>query len=52
MRLAYPRVIADAEPPIRPERHIKASIATIRIKLARNLARCLPRCPCCQRANL
>ena len=51
-RLAYPRVIDPADPPIRAERHIKASIATIRIKLARNIARRLPRCPCCQRANL
>ncbi len=47
-----PRVIDHADPPIRAERHIKASIATIRIKLARNIARRLPRCPCCQRANL
>ena len=50
--LAYPRVIDHADPPIRAERHIKASIATIRIKLARSIARRLPRCPCCQRANL
>ena len=50
--LPYPRVIDPADPPIRAERHIKASIATIRIKLARSIARRLPRCPCCQRANL
>ena len=30
-RLPYPRVIDPADPPIRAERHIKASIATIRI---------------------
>ena len=51
-RLVYPRVIDPADPPIPAERHIKASIATIRIKLARSIARRLPRCPCCQRANL
>jgi len=51
-RLPYPRVIDPADPPIRAERHIKASIANIRIKLARSIARRLPRCPCCQRANL
>ena len=47
-----PWVIDPADPPIRAERHIKASIATIRIKPARSIARRLPRCPCCQRANL
>ena len=48
-RLAYPKVIDPAAPPLRPERHVANSIATIRIRLARALARRLPRCPCCQR---
>ena len=51
-RLAYPKVIDPADPPIRPERHVASSIASIRIRLARALARRLSRCPCCQRANL
>ena len=34
---------------IRPERHVADSIATLRIHLARALAKRLPRCPCCQR---
>ena len=38
-RLAYPPVIDPADPPIRAERHLKASIATIRTKLARRIAR-------------
>ena len=32
---------------IRPERHIPYSIATLRIIIARYLARQLPYCPCC-----
>jgi hypothetical protein len=35
-----------------PSRHVKSSITSIRIRLARSIARRLPRCPCCQRANL
>ena len=35
-----------------PQRHVEASIVSIRINLARALARRLFRCPCCQRANL
>ena len=50
--LAYPRVIDPADPPVRTERHVTTSIASLRINLARNIARRLPRCPCCQRANL
>ena len=34
-------------PPIRPERHIPNSIATIRRRLIVALAKTLPRCPCC-----
>jgi hypothetical protein len=40
--------VTDPEaPPIRPERHIPNSIATIRRRLIVVLARSLPRCPCC-----
>src|SRR6478752_5986704 len=49
LSLAYPRVTDPAAPPLRPERHVANSIATIRIRLARALVRRLPRCPCCQR---
>ena len=35
-------------PPIRPERHVENSIATIRRQLTIALARTLMRCPCCQ----
>ena len=48
-RLAYPTVIDPADPPIRPERHVVSSIASIRTRLARTLVRRLFRCPCCQR---
>ena len=51
-RLRYPKVIDPAAPPIRPERHVASSIATIRIELARTLARQLPRCPCCKQSFL
>ena len=46
--LAYPRVPDPEAPPIRPERHIENSIATIRRQLTVALARTLTRCPCCQ----
>jgi SRSO17 transposase len=46
--LAYPRVPDPEAPPIRPERHIENSIATIRRQLTVALARSLMRCPCCQ----
>src|SRR4051812_22021162 len=36
-------------PPVRPERHSPASIATLRRHLAVALTRRLPRCPCCLR---
>jgi photosystem II stability/assembly factor-like uncharacterized protein len=32
-------------PPVRPERHVPTSIATMRIAIARRLAQTLPRCP-------
>src|SRR5271169_4017459 len=46
--LAYPPVPDPEAPPIRPERHIENSIATIRRQLTVALARTLLRCPCCQ----
>ena len=43
-------IVIDAEnPPIRPERHVRNSIATVRIALAVALAQRLPQCPCCKR---
>ena len=45
--LAYPPVPDPEAPPIRPERHIENSIATIRRQLTVALARTLMRCPCC-----
>jgi hypothetical protein len=43
-----PKMPTDPEaPPIRPERHIPNSIATMRRRLIVALARTLPRCPCC-----
>jgi SRSO17 transposase len=36
--------------PIRPQRHVPNSIATIRRRLALSIARTLPRCPCCARS--
>jgi len=45
--LAYPKVIDPAVPPLRPERHIPNSIATMRRRLIAALVRTLPRCPCC-----
>src|SRR3954463_4418725 len=41
--------IAPAAPPVRPERHSPASIATLRRHLAVALVRRLPRCPGCRR---
>jgi SRSO17 transposase len=46
--LAYPCVPNPKAPPIRPERHVENSIATIRRQLTIALARTLTRCPCCQ----
>ena len=45
--LPFPTVTDPEAPPIRPERHIPNSIATIRRRLIVALARTLPRCPCC-----
>jgi hypothetical protein len=45
--LPFPTVTDEEAPPIRPERHIPNSIATMRRRLIVALARTLPRCPCC-----
>jgi SRSO17 transposase len=45
--LPFPRVTDPEALPIRPERHIPNSIATIRRRLIVALAKTLPRCPCC-----
>ena len=47
---AYPKVTDPAAPPIRPQRHVPNSIATIHRRLAVAIARTLPRCPCCARS--
>ena len=49
--LPYPRVIDPEAPPLRPERHIPNSIATMRRRLIVALVRSLPRCPCCARSQ-
>ena len=36
-----------AGPPLRPERHVPNSIATMRRRLVAALVKTLPRCPCC-----
>ena len=48
-RLLYPPVTDPADLPIRAERHVRNSIATLGVAIATALARALPRCPCCQR---
>ena len=35
------------DPPLRPERHIPNSIATMRLRLINAIIKTLPRCPCC-----
>src|SRR5215471_871810 len=47
LRLGSSTVIDQEAPPIRPERHIPYSIATMRQCLIVALARTLRRCPCC-----
>jgi hypothetical protein len=44
-------VIDPAAPPLRPERHVPDSIATLRRYLTIALARTLERCPCCALCN-
>jgi SRSO17 transposase len=46
--LPFPAVLDPQTPPIRPERHVPDSIATIRKRLTIALAKSLHRCPCCQ----
>ena len=45
--LPFPMIIDPEAPPLRPERHIPNSIATMRRRLIVALVRSLPRCPCC-----
>ena len=49
--LDYPKVIDPEAPPIRPERHVENSIATIRKRLTVALAKFLARCPCWSRRH-
>jgi SRSO17 transposase len=49
--LLFPKVTDPEAPPIRPERHIPNSIATMRRRLMMALAQRLSRCPCCNRSN-
>jgi SRSO17 transposase len=46
--LPFPTVTAPADPPLRPERHVPNSIATVRRRIIDALVRRLPRCPCCR----
>ena len=47
--LSFPIVTDPAAPPIRPERHIPSSLATLHRRLVMAIAKTLPRCPCCAR---
>ncbi|MGY4412362.1 SRSO17 transposase [Bradyrhizobium sp. LB7.1] len=51
-RLPFPKVTNPEAPPLRTERHIPNSIATMRRRLVLALVRSLSRCPCCARAIL
>jgi SRSO17 transposase len=54
-RLAQLELPADYRPrapPIRTERHVPSSIATMRRRLIVALTRRAPRCPCCARTNV
>jgi hypothetical protein len=44
--LPFPTITDPAAPPIRPERHVENSIASMRRSIATALARILPRYPC------
>ena len=48
-KLPFPMVIDHAAPPIRPQRHVPNSIATLHQRLIVAITRVLPRCPCCAR---
>jgi SRSO17 transposase len=47
--LPFPKIIDREAPPVRPERHVANSIATMHINLIVALIPTLDRCPCCQR---
>ena len=49
--LSFPKVTDPEELPLRPERHIPNSIATMRQRLIDALVSGLPRCPCCHAPN-
>src|SRR6266478_439126 len=49
--LPYAKVTSPEDPPLRPERHVPNSIATIRRRLVAALATTLSRCPCCAARN-
>jgi SRSO17 transposase len=46
-KLVFPKVTSQGDMPLRPERHLPNSIATLKRRIAAALARALPRCPCC-----
>jgi len=46
-KLAVPDSYRPRAPPLRPERHVPNSIATMRRRLIAALVSTLPRCPCC-----
>ncbi len=47
----FPKVIAPEAPPIRPKRHVRNSIPSVRKRIAVTLARGVSRCPCCATSN-
>ena len=48
--LPFPKVTSHGALPLRTERHVPDSIATLRIELAAGLAAKLERCTCCAQA--
>jgi len=49
--LPFPKVTDPEAPPLRPERHVPNSIATLRRRLIVKLVAILSRCPCCAARN-
>ena len=49
--LPYAKVTSPEDPPLRPERHVPNSIATMRRRLVAATATTLSRCPCCAARN-
>ncbi|MGY4403859.1 hypothetical protein ACVIYL_004662 [Bradyrhizobium sp. USDA 3315] len=45
--IAFPQITDPADLPLRTQRHIPNSIATMRRRLEHGLVRMLSRCPCC-----